>query len=75
MASFVFNEDGEFSVYCEPHPVMKMKVNVEEGASNSGEVKLDIAHYAFSEESMTISPGTVITWANQDSAQHNVAFE
>lgn len=54
---------------------MKMKVNVEEDASNSVEVKLDITDYAFSEESITISPGTVITWTNQDSAQHNVAFE
>lgn len=31
---------------------MKMKVNVGEGASNSGEDKLEIADYAFSEESI-----------------------
>ncbi|MGB2992424.1 MAG: plastocyanin/azurin family copper-binding protein [Paenisporosarcina sp.] len=75
MTSFVFNEVGEFNVYCEPHPVMKMTVVVEEGASVSGEATLDIADYAFSEESITVAPGTVITWTNQDSAQHNVAFE
>ncbi len=75
MTSFVFNEAGEFNVYCEPHPVMKMKVIVEEGASTSGEVALELANYAFSEESITVAPGTVITWTNQDSAQHNVAFE
>jgi plastocyanin len=75
MTSFVFNEAGEFNVYCEPHPVMKMKVIVEEGASTSGEVALELADYAFSEESITVAPGTVITWTNQDSAQHNVAFE
>ena len=75
MTSFVFNEAGEFNVYCEPHPVMKMKVIVEEGAATSGEVALDLADYAFSEESITVAPGTVITWTNQDSAQHNVAFE
>jgi len=74
MTSFVFNEAGEFNVFCEPHPVMKMTVVVEEGASTSGEVALDIADYAFS-ESITVAPGTVITWTNQDSAQHNVAFE
>jgi hypothetical protein len=55
--------------------VMKMKVIVEEGASTSGEVSLDLADYAFSEESITVAPRTVITWTNQDSAQHNVAFE
>ncbi len=75
MTSFAFNEAGEFNVYCEPHPVMKMKVIVEEGASTSGEVALELADYAFSEESITVAPGTVITWTNQDSAQHNVAFE
>ncbi len=74
MTSFVFNETGEFKVFCEPHPVMKMTVVVEEGATTSGEVALDIADYAFS-ESITVAPGTVITWTNQDSAQHNVAFE
>ncbi len=74
MTSFVFNETGEFNVFCVPHPVMKMTVVVEEGATTSGEVALDIADYAFS-ESITVAPGTIITWTNQDSAQHNVAFE
>lgn len=75
MTSFVFNEVGEFPIFCAPHPVMKMTVIVEEGASNSGELALDIADYDFSEESITVAPGTIITWTNQDSAQHNVAFE
>ena len=73
--SFVFNQTGEFSIFCEPHPVMKMTVIVEEGAENSGEVALDIADYEFSEETITVAPGTTITWTNQDLAQHNVAFE
>lgn len=73
--SFVFNEIGDFSIYCEPHPVMKMNVVVEEGAELSGDVSLEIVDYEFSEETITVAPGTVITWTNQDSAQHNVAFE
>lgn len=73
--SFVFNQTGEFSIFCEPHPVMKMTVIVEEGAENSGEVALDIADYEFSEETITVAPDTTITWTNQDLAQHNVAFE
>ncbi|QBP42245.1 plastocyanin/azurin family copper-binding protein [Paenisporosarcina antarctica] len=75
MTSFVFNEVGEFPIFCAPHPVMKMTVIVQEGASTSGELALDIADYNFSEESITVAPGTIITWTNQDSAQHNVAFE
>lgn len=73
--SFVFNETGEFSIFCAPHPVMKMTVIVEEGAEQSGEVELDIADYEFSEETITVAPGTTITWTNQDLAQHNVAFD
>lgn len=73
--SFVFNQTGEFSVFCEPHPVMKMTVIVEEGAEQSGEVELDIADYEFSEEPIVVAPGTTITWTNQDLAQHNVAFD
>lgn len=72
--SFVFNQAGEFSIFCAPHPVMKMTVVVEEGAELSGEVQLDIIDYAFSEESIVVAPGTTITWTNQDRAQHNVAF-
>ena len=73
--SFIFSEMGEFAIYCQPHPVMKMNVVVEEGADLSGDVSLEIVDYEFSEETITVAPGTVITWTNQDSAQHNVAFE
>ncbi|WP_394189736.1 plastocyanin/azurin family copper-binding protein [Paenisporosarcina quisquiliarum] len=73
--SFIFNEIGDFSIYCEPHPVMKMNVVVEEGAELSDDVSLEIVDYEFSEETITVAPGAVITWTNQDSAQHNVAFE
>jgi len=75
MTSFVFNEAGEFNVFCEPHPVMKMTVIVEEGAELSGEVAVDIADYEFVETTLTVAPGTVITWTNQDNVRHNVAFQ
>ncbi|RLQ81232.1 plastocyanin/azurin family copper-binding protein [Planomicrobium sp. Y74] len=73
--SFVFKQIGEFSIFCEPHPVMKMTVVVEEGDELSGEVELDIADYEFSEETIVVAPGTIITWTNLDGAQHNVAFK
>ncbi|ANU10720.1 hypothetical protein BBH88_10565 [Planococcus antarcticus DSM 14505] len=75
MTSFVFNEAGEFSIFCEPHPVMQMTVVVEEGAELMGEVEVDIADYEFGEETITVAPGTTIVWTNQDQVQHNVAIK
>ncbi|ANU28557.1 plastocyanin/azurin family copper-binding protein [Planococcus versutus] len=75
MTSFVFNEAGEFAIFCEPHPVMQMTVIVEEGAEAMDSIEVDIADYDFSEESITVAPGTTIVWTNQDQVQHNVAFE
>lgn len=75
MTSFVFNEAGEYAVYCEPHPVMQMTVIVEEGAEATDKVSVDIADYEFGEETITVAPGTTIEWTNQDQVQHNVAFE
>lgn len=73
--SFVFNEAGEFSIFCEPHPVMQMIVIVEEGAEAMDKIEVDISDYAFGEETITVAPGTTIEWTNQDQVQHNVAFK
>ncbi len=75
MSSFVFNETGEYSIFCEPHPVMQMTVVVDENADAMDRVAVDIADYEFGEETITVAPGTIITWTNQDQVQHNVAFE
>ncbi|MBU9674953.1 hypothetical protein KQ939_02755 [Planococcus sp. CP5-4] len=75
MTSFVFNEAGEYAVYCEPHPVMQMTVIVEEGAEMMDKVSVDIADYEFGEDTITVAPGTTVEWTNQDQVQHNVAFE
>ncbi|WP_422124399.1 plastocyanin/azurin family copper-binding protein [Planococcus sp. X10-3] len=73
--SFVFNETGEFSIFCEPHPNMVMTVLVEEGAELTDEVAVTIADLEFGEETITVAPGTTIVWTNQDEVQHNVAFK
>lgn len=73
--SYVFNETGDYSIFCEPHPVMQMTVVVEEGAEQTGEVAIDIADYEFGEETITIAPGTTVVWTNQDQVQHNVAIK
>ncbi|WP_142828633.1 plastocyanin/azurin family copper-binding protein [Planococcus soli] len=73
--SYIFNEAGEYAIFCEPHPVMQMTVLVEEGAEQTGEVAIDIADYEFGEETITVAPGTTVVWTNQDQVQHNVAIK
>lgn len=73
--SFVFNEAGEFAIFCEPHPFMQMTVLVEEGADQTGEVAVNIADYEFGEKTITIAPGTTVVWTNQDQDQHNVVIK
>ena len=34
--------------------------------------KISISNFAFSPVTITVKPGTTITWTNQDSAPHNV---
>lgn len=75
VTSFIFNETGEFSIFCEPHPVMQMTVQVEEGAEQTDEVSIDIADYEFGEKTITVAPGTIVVWTNQDQVQHNVAIK
>jgi len=75
MTSYVFNEAGDFSIFCEPHPVMQMTVLVEEGAEQTDEVAVNIADYEFGEGTITVAPGTTVVWTNQDQVQHNVAIK
>ncbi|TWT09161.1 plastocyanin/azurin family copper-binding protein [Planomicrobium sp. CPCC 101079] len=73
--SYVFSDPGEFPIHCQPHPKMQMIVTVEEGAANSGEAAIDIADFKFADKTITVEPGTVITWTNQDDVEHNVTFD
>ncbi|MBZ5201370.1 hypothetical protein HU147_09095 [Planomicrobium chinense] len=75
ITSFVFSEAGEFPLHCDPHPTMTMTVIVEDGASSSGEAAVEMADLAFSESELTVAPGTVVTWTNQDEVEHNVSFD
>ncbi|ANC77531.1 hypothetical protein ABE65_012270 [Fictibacillus phosphorivorans] len=72
---FSFPNEGVYLIHCDPHPVMKMKVIVQTDAKQTDSVSLNIKDYEFSEKEITVAPGTLITWRNQDSAQHNVAIE
>ncbi len=72
--TYSFPEKGVYNVHCDPHPIMKMKITVEEGAETSEHLELEIKDYAYSEKEVVIAPGTSITWTNKDFAEHNVAI-
>ena len=37
------------------------------------EVKIDISNYAFTPATVTVAPGTKVTWVNRDQIPHGVA--
>jgi plastocyanin len=37
-----------------------------------GEVKMDIANFAFTQKTLKIKKGTKVTWTNTDSAKHDI---
>lgn len=41
----------------------------------SGEVKMDIANFAFTQKTLKVKKGTKVTWTNTDSARHDVSPE
>jgi plastocyanin len=45
------------------------------GEMGGEEVSITIADFAFQDGSMTVSPGTTITWTNEDGAAHTVTAE
>ncbi|HSI65995.1 MAG TPA: plastocyanin/azurin family copper-binding protein [Planococcus sp. (in: firmicutes)] len=73
--TYIFSDAGEYDIYCEPHPTMVMTVIVEEGADLSGEVASEMKNMQFSDQTLTVAPGTIITWTNEDEIEHNVAFQ
>lgn len=38
-----------------------------------GEVKMDIANFAFSQKTLKVKKGTKVTWTNTDSAKHDIS--
>lgn len=41
-------------------------------ASEPASVEIAIASYAFGPDSITVAPGTTVTWVNRDDVPHNV---
>lgn len=73
--AFFFSEPGRFDVFCPIHPAMEMTVMVKKGADISGEATVAMKDLAFSERSLTVAPGTTVTWTNEDTLDHNVGFK
>jgi plastocyanin len=73
--AFFFSEPGRFDVYCPIHPTMEMTVSVKKGADISGEATVAMKDLAFAERSLTVAPGTTVTWTNEDTMDHNVGFK
>lgn len=43
-------------------------------ATSGGQVEVTIEAFAFHPATLTIAPGTTVTWINQDSVAHTVAM-
>jgi plastocyanin len=50
-------------------------VPTDTAAALSGQVDVSIAGFAFAPQDLTVKVGTTVTWANQDSATHNVVAD
>lgn len=77
--SRVFTGAGTFSYYCAIHPYMTATLTVRDPnapppspspAVSSGPRSIDIVNFAFSPQTITVSPGTRITWTNKDMISH-----
>lgn len=71
--SFTFEEEATVPYYCQIHaPNMQGTVIVSSDAEISGDVEIVIEGLQFNPSSITITPGTTVTWVNQDGTTHNI---
>lgn len=72
--SYNFTEEGELSYHCHPHPNMvgTIIIDADDPAALSGEVDIDLRDFQISPDTITIVPGTTVTWTNYDEAYHTV---
>lgn len=73
--SYTFpNKDTTIAYFCRIHVAsgMKGKVIVKKGAQKSGSVTVTMKNTKFDPATITVAPGTKITWVNKDSFNHTV---
>ena len=68
--SFTFNSEEAIDYICTLHSGMNGSITVEEGADISGEFTITIENFSFNPANVTITPGTEITWVNNDDVAH-----
>lgn len=73
--SVTFNSEAAIDYICTFHPDMTGDITIEEGAEMSGEVTIAIENFAFNPASVTIAPGTEVTWVNNDEVAHTATSQ
>ena len=59
-----------------PHASVPVSTGTVQASTPSSQtVSVDIASFAFSQTSLTVSPGTTVVWTNKDSAPHTVTSD
>jgi plastocyanin len=72
-----FNTAGVFGYHCSIHPVMVGDVTVQAGSPTTP-VAISIQNMtatAFNPGSITVGPGTQVTWTNNDGTTHTVTSD
>lgn len=71
-----FEEPGTYAYHCHPHPSMTATIVVSDTPEAlGGAVNITLKDYAFTPSTLTVRPGTVVTWTNEDPVAHTVTFE
>lgn len=73
--SFTFNSEAAIDYICTFHSDMEGDITIEEGADLSGEVTITIENFTFNPASVTIAPGTEVTWVNNDEVAHTATSQ
>lgn len=75
--SRTFDQAGDFSYVCHPHPFMKGKITVTstDASARSGTVDVRIQNYSFQPATLVIRPGTTVRWTNDDAVVHTATQE
>jgi plastocyanin len=71
--SFTFSTAGTYPYHCTLHPEMTAKIIVTSAQVSSASVS--IQSMSFTPATITVKAGTIITWTNNDSADHTVTSD
>lgn len=64
-----------FAAGCAPAATPTPKPAATPGAPAAGEIQVSIQGFAFSPQTLTVAPGTTVTWTNKDGAAHTATSQ